>query len=200
MNCRRVGNEIILEVFRDEKKESDSSGEYIGYSLENLLTGGKAGDPIDPNQNFCTVVTRDIGPYRLVIGAEIDATATGEPDLTSYVEIKAARTHRDARDSFVFHRHKLFRYWLQSHIVGVPKVLVAYRDANDIVMEPPEEILTDDMPKRGLVWKPYFCHNLLYRFLVMLEQNTQDDQSYTVYFDRPYTHIILKKQNTTLRE
>ena len=66
----------------------------------------------------------DLEGMRIFMAAEIDCQAEGG----GYIELKTSKLIRSERDSSVFERHKLLKFWLQSFLAGVPRIVVGFRD------------------------------------------------------------------------
>ena len=62
---------------------------------------------------------------RLLMSAEIDCA----DEEKKYVELKTSKQIASQRDSASFEKFKLLKFWLQSFLAGVPRVLVGFRRA-----------------------------------------------------------------------
>ncbi|GAB7360091.1 hypothetical protein MBLNU230_g7855t1 [Neophaeotheca triangularis] len=100
---------------------------------------------------FCSVVRTGIGSSSLAIGGEIDAIEGVRPDddgqHSSWVEFKTSKVVATPKDEINYER-KLLSYWAQSFLLGVPKIVVGFRDDNGNLMAS-EELETQKLP--GLV-------------------------------------------------
>lgn len=86
--------------------------------------------------------------------------APGAP--TNWVELKTSASIRDDRDMNNFER-KLMKFWIQSFLLGVPKIIVGFRSQSGI-LEKLEEIKTESIPvtaaQRGVkTWNANMCIN-----------------------------------------
>ena len=107
-------------------------------------------------------------------GAEVDCVdhTLGKefqpPD--NFVEIKT--THWYARN------RKLQKWWCQSHLAGIPRILAAYRD-NDGFVNSAEIIETESIPqiaaRNGFTWKPRTMIGFLEAFLTFVQKMVKDD-------------------------
>src|SRR5271156_3153570 len=93
-----------------------------------------------------------------------------EPPHTriNWVELKTSVSPQSDRDLLAFER-KLMKFWIQSFLLGVPKIIVGFRDQNGILVRI-EEMETEKIPgtvkKRGkATWDGNMCINFAAGFL-----------------------------------
>ena len=92
-----------------------------------------------------------------------------DPDQPiNWVELKTSAEISNDRDSLKFER-KLLKFWIQSFLLGVPKIVVGFRDKNGLLMRL-EEIETKTIPgnvkRRGRKsWDGNICINFTAAFL-----------------------------------
>lgn len=83
------------------------------------------------------------------------------------MELKTSAEFRNDRDKDNFDR-KLMKYWIQSFLLGVPKVIVGFR-SRDGILTRIEELDVASMPgtvaRRGRQWDGNVCINLAAEFL-----------------------------------
>ncbi len=121
-----VDNEArVREPFRPTRREDTRLPDPPGWS----------GD-VNTNVQWCQVVKTKLGDNRLVIGGEVDAVernkTTGREEL---VELKTSMqmtpAHRNpgkaASEQERFER-KLLKFFLQSYLLGIGKIVVGFRD------------------------------------------------------------------------
>lgn len=130
---------------------------------------------------YCSVVRTGIDNTVLVIGGEVDAskyTAFSLKKSTliilvwdskpandgpiNWVELKTSADIRNDRDMITFER-KLMKFWIQSFLLGVPKIIVGFRTP-DGYLKRLEEIDTASIPvtvkRRGKgTWDGNMCIN-----------------------------------------
>ncbi|KAF9881138.1 hypothetical protein CkaCkLH20_01288 [Colletotrichum karsti] len=169
--------------------------QFWGYKFETLATlpapwGDTPRDYIEnrPNEivnnkaQYCSVVRTGIGQTVICIGGEVDAVWDSKPAKqgapTNWVELKTSLSIRDDRDVGNFHR-KLMKFWIQSFLLGVPKIIVGFRN-NRGLLTSVEEIETEKIPdtveRRGnAAWNGDMCVNFAAEFLVWLRQTINDD-------------------------
>ncbi|KZF21301.1 rai1 protein [Xylona heveae TC161] len=137
---------------------------------------------VNNHAQYCSVVRTGIGKSRLVIGGEVDAVWDKKPENKdepiNWVELKTSEEIYSDRDMQKFER-KLLKFWIQSFLLGVPKIIVGFRNRNGILQRL-EELETRDIPinvkKRGMrSWDGNLCINFTASFLEWLKQTIQSD-------------------------
>ena len=142
---------------------STASREYI-ESRENQVVSNFA--------QYCSIVRTGFGKVKMVIGGEVDAVMDFKPDdksqPTNWVELKTSAAITNDRERTKFER-KLLKFWAQSFLLGVPKIVVGYRSQQGI-LERLEELDTQSIPEKvrlngkGL-WDGQTCINFASSFL-----------------------------------
>lgn len=121
---------------------------------------------------YCSVVRTGFGKVKMIIGGEVDAVMDFKPEDTSqpinWVELKTTATVTNEREQAKFER-KLLKFWAQSFLLGVPKIVVGYRTSQGI-LERLEELDTQSIPEkvrlRGKnLWDGQTCINFASSFL-----------------------------------
>lgn len=109
---------------------------YHGSSFESWSTHTPSSRPFDyardnpwsgtPNTNtqWCSVVKTRLGSSRLILGGEVDCV----DERGQKVELKTSMVIRNERDTVRF-EEKMLRFYMQSFLLGVGRVLVGFRDA-----------------------------------------------------------------------
>ncbi|KAF6837208.1 hla class iii protein dom3z [Colletotrichum musicola] len=169
--------------------------QFWGYKFETLATlpapwgdtprqyiENRDKEVVNNNAQYCSVVRTGIGQTVICIGGEVDAVWDSKPAKkgapTNWVELKTSLAIRDDRDVDNFHR-KLMKFWIQSFLLGVPKIIVGFR-SNRGILTSVEEIETEKIPdtvqRRGrAAWNADMCVNFAAEFLVWLRQTINDD-------------------------
>ncbi|WEW61891.1 decapping endonuclease targeting mRNA [Emydomyces testavorans] len=117
---------------------------------------------------YCSVVRTGIGGTKLVIGGEVDAgelfpcdpsykgacihkfstvwdcKPDRKEDPINWVELKTTAEIRSDRDMLKYER-KLLKFWAQSFLLGVPKIVVGFRTEHGILQRL-EELETHEIP------------------------------------------------------
>ncbi|KAL5337084.1 RAI1 like PD-XK nuclease-domain-containing protein [Aspergillus crustosus] len=167
---------------------------YWGYKFETISVLKKIWDAatrdeiesredltVNNNAQYCSVARTGIGPTKLVIGGEVDAIWDSKPerkeDPINWVELKTSAEMRNEKDKLKFER-KLLKFWAQSFLLGVPRIVVGFRDQNGIVRRL-EELETGNIPStvkksgRG-TWDGNICINFAAAFLEWLKATIQE--------------------------
>lgn len=121
---------------------------YYGYSFESFCTAdppppSALADPPAPpaftipntNVQWCSVVKTSIGGVRLLIGGEVDCITPSPGPITTadFIELKTNIAISSARDEAAFERNKLLKHYVQSFLLGVPRVIVGFRTREGIL-------------------------------------------------------------------
>ncbi|XP_065066252.1 decapping and exoribonuclease protein-like [Rhopilema esculentum] len=216
--CKHNGTIFISEVETEEKrvqrlKQSERQKEmcYWGYKFEDYMTkplsGNKATEKCSKNvtnncEAYCSVVRTRMSSHSLVFGAEVDCCTLTDGKVKgpgSYVELKTTRILDNPRQARNFANFKLIKFWAQSFLAGVPKVVCGMRDDNGIVRKI-KNYVTLDIPdialREGARWKPAVCLNFLDQFLQWMKEKVVDDDHNVVYsfrYQEPF-HVIEMKR------
>lgn len=145
---------------------------------------------VNNNAQYCSVARTGIGHTKLVIGGEVDACMFSSPhdlripsanippvwdckpdrkeDPINWVELKTSAEIRNDRDMFKYER-KLLKFWAQSFLLGVPKIIVGFRDQHGILRRL-EEVETASIPSKVKkvgrnTWDGNICINFTDAFL-----------------------------------
>lgn len=97
-----------------------------------------------------------------------DCKPENKDEPINWVELKTSAEIENDKDVLKYER-KLLKFWIQSFLLGVPKVIVGFRDRNGILRRL-EELETKNIPglvkKRGKgTWDGNLCINLTASFL-----------------------------------
>lgn len=159
---------VYLDVRRTQQEiesnrqphENQRRGAYAGRRFEiyatharesgdDVSSGGDDGRQVNEEQEFCSISSVTLGEKRLIVAAEIDccdeAVGDGAP---GYVELKTFRLLEREKDRFVFERFKLLAFWIQSYLVGTPKIVCGFRD-EDFTVRKLQTFKTADLPSFG---------------------------------------------------
>ncbi|KAI0119871.1 RAI1 like PD-XK nuclease-domain-containing protein [Nemania sp. FL0031] len=137
---------------------------------------------VSNNAQYCSVVRTGIGKATLCLGGEVDAIWDSKPTEKgapiNWIELKTSAEIRDDRGMNNFER-KLMKFWIQSFLLGVPKIIVGFR-SQDGILTKLEEIQTASIPetaaKRGVrSWDANMCINFASAFLDWLKITINDE-------------------------
>ncbi|KAL8710501.1 MAG: hypothetical protein Q9220_004933 [cf. Caloplaca sp. 1 TL-2023] len=137
---------------------------------------------VNNHAQYCSIVKTGIGGSRLVLGGEVDALWDSKPtrpdDPINWVELKTAATPLSDRDVLKYER-KLLKFWIQSFLLGVPKIIVGFRNREGI-LQSLEELETSQIPrlvkqKGKSSWDGNVCINFTAAFLEWLKMTINTD-------------------------
>ncbi|TKA47989.1 hypothetical protein B0A54_01480 [Friedmanniomyces endolithicus] len=142
--------------------------------IENRETLIVSNDP-----QYCSMVRTGIGATSLILAGEVDCVLGEKPERPDqpipWIELKTSAEPgnlSNLRETVKYER-KLLRYWAQSFLLGVPKIMVGYRTPDGFLTRI-AEFETQRIPaqvKRGAhTWDGNLCINLTAAFLEFLTQ------------------------------
>lgn len=190
----------------------------IGYKFETLSVLPKpwsevTRDDIEAREShivnnhaqYCSIVRTGIGTTSLVIGGEVDAVLGEKPESSDdpipWVELKTSQEPRfDNPREIIKYERKLLKYWAQSFLLGVPRIVVGYR-SQDGFLTRISELETQKIPgmvKRGQhVWDGNVCINFTGAFLEFLKQVVVGEGVWTIRRRRNARQIeVLKSEES----
>lgn len=186
-----------------------------GYKFETLATlpkqwqdctrdeiEGREAEIVNNHAQYCSVVRTGIGNHSIVIGGEVDAVQGCKPDDPNdpipYVELKTSENFSgDDQHSAKKFERKMCRFWAQSFLLGVPKVIIGFR-SKDGYLQRLEEWKTLDIPNfvknRGMrTWDGNTCINFAAAFLDFLKQHITGEGTWTIEKKKGAKEILLSK-------
>ncbi|OTB05850.1 hypothetical protein M426DRAFT_319535 [Hypoxylon sp. CI-4A] len=182
---------------------------YWGYKFETLcclprpwgevsrdFIENRDKEVVSNKAQYCSVVRTGIGKTTLCLGGEVDAIWDSKPTQKgapiNWIELKTSAEIRDDRGMQNFER-KLMKFWIQSFLLGVPKIIVGFRSQQGILTKI-EEIQTAKIPetatKRGVrSWNANMCINFASAFLEWLSSTINDEGVWRIS-RRPHSGTI----------
>eukprot|EP00941_MAST-03F_sp_MAST-3F-sp1_P002211 g2211.t1 len=160
---------------------------YYGYKYEHYCCGNDE-DTVNtnPGANFNSVVTAKIGQIRMVICGEVDCY-TVDPPCENYLELKTTRVFQSERSKTSFEKHKLLKFWAQSFTIGVPRIVVGFRDEKGIVKKNQRfhtlKIPTLLQNREEELWDHKICLNFMHGLLAWVLRTVTDDSNWLLRFD-----------------
>ncbi|KAL8276920.1 hypothetical protein RQP46_010648 [Phenoliferia psychrophenolica] len=146
LNAMIVDGTLYLEEAKSpskiaKKAASESSYKlqsYYGYSFEAFSTVPPTTPPSPPsfsppntNVQWCSVVKTNLGGFRSILGGEVDCVlptaSMANVTTADFVELKTNIVINSPRDEMMFERQKLLKHYVQSFLLGVPRVIVGFR-------------------------------------------------------------------------
>lgn len=147
---------------------------------------------VNNHAQYCSVVKTGIGKAKMVLGGEVDAgkgfhlktslfyavdaelpsvwdcKPADTDKVINWVELKTSAEITDDREAMKYER-KLLKFWVQSFLLGVPKIIVGFRSKAG-VLQRIEELDTNGIP--GMVkrkgkgtWDGNLCINFTASFM-----------------------------------
>ncbi|KZC11031.1 PREDICTED: decapping and exoribonuclease protein-like [Dufourea novaeangliae] len=162
-----------------------------GYKFEQYLVSDSPSEnpdlskPLNQNEEFCCVFKSRLGNNILLYGAEVDAVCSEHPIqdtlIGKKVELVEMKTmHHNAlnlyKNSIASYRaHRTLKWWVQSYLVGIDKIICGLRDNNGIVHSIQKFNLNKLVKDSKHDWNPEgctsFCTGLLERMKAVISQN-----------------------------
>ncbi|KAI5833705.1 hypothetical protein K523DRAFT_342151 [Schizophyllum commune Tattone D] len=183
---------------------------YYGYAFESYCTSETPqraterpphvapdapfpwGGDVDTNVQWCSVVKTKLGDTRMVIGGEVDCVEGhySHSRTNNFVELKTSMAIRGASDQAKFEK-KLLKFYFQSFLLGVPKIVVGFRTPAGVIREI-QDFKTMEIPRmvRGKpgAWDPTVCLAWGERFFGWLRErigDASDDQPNATSIHQP---------------
>eukprot|EP00940_MAST-03C_sp_MAST-3C-sp2_P001124 g1124.t1 len=174
---------------------------YYGYKFEHYCTGVDDSVPVDtnPGANYNAVRRIAIGDLRLLICGEVDCYSA-EPARENFMELKTSKLidgNDRARRSF--ERYKLMKFWAQSFSIGVPRVVVGFRDDAGVVRKV-QRFYTLKIPtllkgRERAMWDYRVCINFMHQLLRWVDSRVRGTKEPWLlrYNGKKSTYIELKR-------
>jgi len=203
---------------------------FAGYKFEELSTLTKTWDEstrqeiesrkknvVDNFQQYCSIVRTQLGSSTIIMGGEVDCLWGPPPPLDvqlivdykpdppenpvpHYVELKTSKELTSPRSIASFEQHKLLKFWAQSFLLGVPKIIVGFRtDRNTLASL--QTLETMQIPaqvrERGTqMWDGNVCINFAAKFLEFLREAVVEEGTvYSIKFVTGGRKIDVLKQD-----
>ncbi|XP_050775590.1 decapping and exoribonuclease protein [Gopherus flavomarginatus] len=178
---------------REQRSDMLQELAFMGYKFERYMcadTPDGSPDPtgvVNTNEAFCTVVRTRLGSHSLLFAGEVDCTdphgAWPKPPAC-YVELKTCKELHSPTQRRSFYRHKLIKWWAQSFLPGVSRIVAGFRapDGSVAALETFETMKIFQLIRgdRGC-WKPAVCMNFCEAFLAFLKRVVTEDDPQLVH-------------------
>lgn len=183
------------------------------HETERALIDGRNHKIVNTNAQYCSVVRTRLGPVSLLLGGEVDccfdympvkdedfvidpqddfagmrppnASQAAESIVSHYVELKTSKAISSDRDRTSFEKFKLLKFWAQSFLLGIPRIIVGFRDDNGILVEE-ETFETLKIPgmvrERSGAWDGNVCINFAGEILKFIRSNVSDECIYRIQY------------------
>ncbi|XP_034045338.1 decapping and exoribonuclease protein isoform X2 [Thalassophryne amazonica] len=189
-------SEVETEAARREREnrtEMHQEMMYWGYKFEQYTCTDNVHSLPDPsgvvntNEAFCTVVQTRLADHRLLFSGEVDCRdkdSNAPPPPACYVELKTSAEICTPKQRSNFHRFKLLKWWAQSFLPGVPRVVAGFRDHEGVVVAVETfhiSKISQLIKKEFNCWKPTVCMNFCCDFLTFVKRVVTEDNPRVVY-------------------
>lgn len=180
---------------RETATERDKVMCSWGYKFEQFMAADTPESkpnlsvPVNEKEEYCIVLKGRLNNHTLLFSAEVDGKdpaylkkSDNDPTSTeSYIELKTSRIITSDRQNRNFCRFKLLKWWLQSFLVGIPKIICGFRDDRGIVQNL-RMFDVKGIPKMAEnMWSPASCLNFCSQFLDFVQQCVVKDNPSVVY-------------------
>jgi len=137
---------------------------------------------VNNHAQYCSIVRTGFGKTKVIIGGEVDAVMDFKPEDKSqpinWVELKTTAELISQREQIKFER-KLLKFWAQSFLLGVPKIVVGFRSQQGI-LERLEVLDTQSIPENvqlhgKKMWDGQTCINFAASFLEWIKVVITED-------------------------
>ncbi|XP_062874868.1 decapping and exoribonuclease protein [Trichomycterus rosablanca] len=180
-------------VSRENRTERHEEMMYWGYKFEQYICADDVnGVParegvVNTNEAFCTVVQTRLADHKLLFAGEVDCRdkdPRAPPAPACYIELKTSAEICTPKQRSNFHRYKLLKWWAQSFLPGVPRVVAGFRDHDGIVVSVetiPISKISQLIKNEHNCWKPTVCMNFCSDFLSFVKSVVKEDDPRLVY-------------------
>ncbi len=159
---------------------------------------------VSNHAQHCSIVHTSFGPHSLILGGEVDGLLAPKPTdpetPIQWVELKTSEElpppqHQQHRDILKFER-KLLKFWAQSFLLGVPKIIVGFRSKQGILRNL-QMFNTHELPgmvRRGTgCWDGNVCINFAASFLSWLKETIIGDGVYSIVLRKKSGVVEVRK-------
>ncbi|XP_061079901.1 decapping and exoribonuclease protein-like isoform X1 [Conger conger] len=178
---------------RETRSERHKQMMYWGYKFEQYTCAAEPGGRpdesgvVNTNEAFCTVVRTRLAAHRLLFSGEVDCRdrdPQAPPAPACYLELKTSAEICTPKQRSNFHRYKLLKWWAQSFLPGVPRIIAGFRDDDGVVVsvETYQTSKISQLIKNEYnCWKPTVCMNFCSDFLSFARSVVREDNPRVVY-------------------
>lgn len=193
MGVHKRNGTVYLDVHKLPERpqtQMDRQRTYWGYSFEQVATTdpneGESEDSriVDANVEYCAVIRTKLGAHRIIMGAEMDCYDNSSRDGKKYyVELKTSR-ELDARSVQHFERVKLLKFWIQSFLAGVPRIVIGFRNDSGKLLRT-QALSTREITQKVKAknyWQGGVCLAFADEVLCWLYGTVKENQDYVLQF------------------
>jgi len=199
IRVQRMNGQLYFHCVLNEENilnEEHGRSIYWGYKFEQVCTElDYQNQVVNPNIEFCTVLSTRLNKFRILLGAEVDCyeslSDTQLPSLSDYVELKTYKEIIFEKDIYSWKRYKLLHFWAQSFLAGIPRIICGFRNSEGILQHV-KEFKTMEIPSMvDSRWNAWDCLNFMDVLLNWLMENTSDGKTYLLSFTEPFLEVLL---------
>ncbi|TIB71560.1 RAI1-domain-containing protein [Wallemia mellicola] len=172
MNAMLIGNTVFLsdsDPPAAPKNEHHRMSMYSGYAFEHYCTSDDPDVRVNTAVQWATINKLRIGSTRILTAGEVDCVDdiprdrdTYKPSQSKYVELKTSMQIRNQNQQDNFDK-KLLKFYFQSYLLGVPKIIVGFKNRDGILVDL-KEYSTLDLPQQvkgsAYEWNPKNCTSM----------------------------------------
>jgi RAT1-interacting protein len=135
-----------------------------------------------------------------ILGTDLDYKPDPpENPVSHYLELKTSRELTTPRATRIFEQQKLLKFWAQSFLLGIPKILVGFRSERNILASL-QTLETTKIPaqvrERGTnTWDGNICINFAAKFLEFLRETVTEGGVYGIKFAKGGDQIEVFKKD-----
>ncbi|KAG0705269.1 Decapping and exoribonuclease protein [Chionoecetes opilio] len=125
---------------RPALRSSGPPGHSLVCPMANppLAASSNSNEGVNENEEYCCMMRSRLQDHSLVFGAEVDGADPAlykapHADLKAFVELKTGKEVTSEREQRTLHRFKMIKWWSQSYLVGIPRVVCGFRDNSGTV-------------------------------------------------------------------
>lgn len=167
---------------------------YYGFKFETYFLSShpeKEPDtksPVVLSKEFCCIYETKLEHTNIFYGAEMDGIVRDSPidddmnfnDL-EFIELKVKRRETHFRQTISFYKYKAIKWWCQSFLVGIKRIIVGLRNDNGIVGSYEEVDIRNVARESKDHWSPSVCMKFCSEFLNLVKSDMKSiDCPFTV--------------------
>jgi RAT1-interacting protein len=199
MGVHKRNGTVYLDVHKLPERpqtKMDRQRTYWGYSFEQVATTdpneGASEDSriVDANVEYCAVIRTKLGAHRIIMGAEMDCYDNSREGKKYYIELKTSR-ELDARSVQHFEKVKLLKFWIQSFLAGVPRIVIGFRNDGGRLLRT-QSLSTREITQKVKAknyWQGGVCLAFADEVLCWLYGTVKENQDYVLQFS-PHSHRL----------
>ncbi|XP_059048958.1 decapping and exoribonuclease protein-like isoform X2 [Achroia grisella] len=190
--CARPTDESLKRKY--SMTERDKRFLSWGYKFEQFILSDKPDTqpnpyvPVDETEEFSLIFKTKLNKHTIVYGAEMDGIHCGGKSIPlppkaegvdaviqylatkEFIELKTNRHIEFRRQDENFRRYKTKKWWCQSFLVGIDKILCGFRNDEGIVEKLNTYSIKDLVKISQNYWDPNVCFNFMDTFFTYVKR------------------------------